>query len=470
MPPKKGGGPKIIDGVDTTSMTREQLEAFAQRIKEENDREREERNFFQMERDKIRTFWEITRNELEEARAQVRNKDRALEEGVEKNEEELKFFKQKVKHLQYEHQNNLTECKAESLVALKQAQDEHTVQERQLLEDKKNLKAQMREKELSNQEQIKSLKIQNSEEISKARSEFEIRAKEMEMKYEKKYADLRAHLNNKHDMEISEVEERKNEHISNLIKHHEKAFNEMKNYYNDITLNNLALISSLKDQMEILRKQNERMTKQVADLTAENKRLVNPLNAALAQIKEYKRQLENYERDKQALANTKLMLSQKIKALDDLRWSYDALELRFETLQKERDELHNRFVQAVLEVQQKTSVKNLLLNKRISTLTQVAEHREIVIAELQAATKTPPQRTNQKLEEILTKKNATISDLQYELARVCKAHDDLLETFEEKLQQYGIPKQELGFIPLRIIPEGQGGLATGPAGLVTENR
>lgn len=47
-------------------------------------------------------------------------------------------------------------------------------------------------------------------------------------------------------MEIAETEERKNAHISDLIKYHEKAFNEMKNYYNDITLNNLALIGSLK--------------------------------------------------------------------------------------------------------------------------------------------------------------------------------------------------------------------------------
>lgn len=53
-------------------MTREQLEVFCLRIKEENEREREERNFFQMERDKLRTFWEITRNELEEARAKLR--------------------------------------------------------------------------------------------------------------------------------------------------------------------------------------------------------------------------------------------------------------------------------------------------------------------------------------------------------------------------------------------------------------
>lgn len=47
-------------------------------------------------------------------------------------------------------------------------------------------------------------------------------------------------------MEMSEIEERKNTQISELMKNHEKAFNEIKNYYNDITLNNLALISNLK--------------------------------------------------------------------------------------------------------------------------------------------------------------------------------------------------------------------------------
>lgn len=53
-------------------MNREQLEIYAHRILEEMEREREERNFFQLERDKLRTFWEITRRQLDEARATIR--------------------------------------------------------------------------------------------------------------------------------------------------------------------------------------------------------------------------------------------------------------------------------------------------------------------------------------------------------------------------------------------------------------
>mgnify|MGYP001807461003 CR=1 FL=1 len=46
--------------------------------------------------------------------------------------------------------------------------------------------------------------------------------------------------------EIHEIEERKNTHINELMKKHERAFAEIKNYYNDITHNNLDLIKTLK--------------------------------------------------------------------------------------------------------------------------------------------------------------------------------------------------------------------------------
>ena len=43
------------------------------------------------------------------------------------------------------------------------------------------------------------------------------------------------------------IERQKNVHIEQLMASHEKAFAEIKNYYNDITHNNLDLIKSLKE-------------------------------------------------------------------------------------------------------------------------------------------------------------------------------------------------------------------------------
>ena len=61
----------------------------------------------------------MTRKELEETRAEVRVKDRELEESEERHMMEVKVYKQKVKHLLYEQENNIAELKAENMVSLK---------------------------------------------------------------------------------------------------------------------------------------------------------------------------------------------------------------------------------------------------------------------------------------------------------------------------------------------------------------
>lgn len=71
-----------------------------------------------------------------------------------------------------------------------------------------------------------------------------------------------------------------------------------------------------------------------------------------------------------------------------------------------------------------------------------------------------------KLEDVLDSKNGAIKDLQYELARVCKAHNDLLRTYEAKLTAFGVPVDEVGFKPLESTVSGQN-MGKGPAGLVS---
>lgn len=87
---------------------------------------------------------------------------------------------------------------------------------------------------------------QHDEAITALRQDSERHAKELQAKYEKKMKVLREELELRRKTEIHEIEERKNGQINTLMKNHEKAFSDIKNYYNDITLNNLALINSLK--------------------------------------------------------------------------------------------------------------------------------------------------------------------------------------------------------------------------------
>jgi len=73
------------------------------------------------------------------------------------------------------------------------------------------------------------------------------------------------------------VEERKNDQIEHIKRSHEKAFNEIKNYYNDITLNNLAMIATLKEEIKERDVKIERSEKQVSHLIVSDAMLFSQL-------------------------------------------------------------------------------------------------------------------------------------------------------------------------------------------------
>lgn len=126
------------------------------------------------------------------------------------------------------------------------------------------------------------------------------------------------------------------------------------------------------------------------------------------------------------------------------------------------------FVKAIHEVQQKSGFKNLLLEKKLKALVDTLEKKEAQLNEVLAASNLDPtalSAVTRKLEDVLDGKNAAIKDLQYELARVCKAHNDVLRTYEARLKSFGVPVEELGFKPLESAVAGQQ-LGQGPAGLV----
>ncbi|XP_051726993.1 dynein regulatory complex subunit 4 isoform X2 [Ctenopharyngodon idella] len=431
MPPKrkssnkspKGKTPTVVDGLSTEEMSKEQLEEHIVRLREELDREREERNYFQLERDKIHTFWEITRRHLEENKCELRNRERELEEAEERHQVEIKVYKQKVKHLLYEQQNMLSELKAESVVSTKQLQKKHAVLENHLQKDMRNLKVYLKEQELSSENVLKSIYLKHDEEITDLRNDFARQVREIGSKYEKRMQKLRQEEDLRRKTEIHEIEERKNSHINMLMKNHEKAFRDIRNYFNDIVYKNLDFITSLKEELKDMKRKEEKRNKEMAEVVEQNKELRESPQTAKEEVAELQKKLANYEKDKSALTRTRARLKISDRELKELKWEHEVLEQRFTKVQLERDELYMKFTKAILEVQQKSGFKNLLLECKLSALNDTLEKKEAQLSEVLSVSNLDPTSLSvvtHKLEEVLESKNHTITDLQYEVSRVCK--------------------------------------------------
>jgi hypothetical protein len=307
---------------------------------------------------------------------------------------------------------------------------------------------QLKEMELSHYDYLKSLKQEQDRDITKLRQEFERKTKEMHLKYEKKTKLVRDELDASRKSEIQRIEDQKNAHIQELMKSHEKVFADIKNYYNDITHNNLDLIKSLKEEVALLKAKELQEEKLMYDTAQENKRMSQPLDKALADVERLKKELETYKKDKERLQNTKSQILVLEDSLKSLKWENEVLMQRFSRVQSERDSLYSKFHSSIYEVQQKSGFKNLLLEKKLGALESGLEKTEAqlneVITQANLDSAVVGQVTS-KLEDVIEAKNQTVRDLQAELDRVVKAHQSVIRRFEGKLREYSIPKEEVGF-------------------------
>lgn len=179
-----------------------------------------------------------------------------------------------------------------------------------------------------------------------------------------------------------------------------------------------------------------------------------------------RRKLEHFNKERSALSRTKQQFALSSKQLNELKWETEALRMRCEKLVEERDQLRGKFEETAVELQQKMSLKNVLSERKLMALQKEHEKLEVVLGEVLRVAGLEPHDLTLKVEKLLKTKNDKIENLQYELAKVCKAHDDLLRTFTVKMEQFGIPKEELGFEPLKMNATVK--YSSGPAGLVAK--
>ncbi|EFJ25876.1 hypothetical protein SELMODRAFT_231973 [Selaginella moellendorffii] len=452
----KGKGKDAAAAAVDAGPSIQELQAQIDGITAERDKEAKQRNRSQIERDKLNCFMEIKKKEREHAEAELRIKDRQMEEIAEKHQTDLKaihfffslqVFSQKMKHLLYEQQVLVSTVKGDNELALKLQREEAATRESQLLDEQRDLKDKIREVELSYEEQLKQMKQDHAKEITKMRREFDINAKDLLLKTEKKMRQVQAENDLRRKQEIHEIEERKNLHISELIKKHEKAFSEIKCYYNDITQNNLDLIKTLKEDINDMKRKEQANEKLMYEISQENKRLTEPLTRSLKEVESLRKQLDSHEKDRQSLLQLRGQHSDVLKHTSQLEWEYRIVLDKLEKVQADRDDLYARFEACVFDVQQKCGVKSTLLQRQVQVLGEQLEKKEAQLGEALGNGKMDPATVHlvkYGIDKMLEAKNQQIKTLYYELGRVTKAYTTIMRNFEAKLAEYGIPLPEMG--------------------------
>lgn len=400
------------------------------------------RNYFQLERDKITSFWEISKRELEGTKAELRQKERERAEMTERHHIETKVYKQKMRHVLYEHQVQIAQMKMEAERTLKNKQEEHRQKESELQSDNRSLKLLAREQELLQRDVASALVEQNDRAITDQQRDFERQQKEMHLKYEKKIKTLREEMERQRKEEIAIIERRKEDHINELREMHDKAFQEIKDYYNEITSNNLETIRTLKDEVYSRKRTEAHNEKAMFDIAQTNKRLTEPLTKAQKQKKQLEQELSFYARDRAALKTAKQELRQLEQKLKSLMWEHEVLGQRHGKLEEDRDLIFSKYNAMLQEIQQKAIFKRVLVHRKIEVVNSQLERKDAQLSEILKQANVDPaaiQGVERKVDDLIGEKNRTIEELQQLLAALTQRHERVANSYETYLRQNGVP-------------------------------
>jgi hypothetical protein len=455
---KKGGKKKALDPeaaakaaqAEAEAKKRQDMMREATKLKLDCEREKKDHDQFLMEREKINYFWIVERKTLTEKQADLRNKTREFQDLEERQQIELKMFQQRLKHLRYHQQDEVVELKTEAESGLKLQEDHHRITESELKKDKRSLKVEMKEGEVSQEDFIRMLKMDQDSGILQLRQEFDRRARDMQAQYELRMKTIRDDMEKERRKQIAKIEEAKNTQIQKVMGKNQKDFMEIKNYYSEITNSNLDLIKRLKEEHSEIKKRENDDAKKMWDLVQRNNQLKEPLKRAHQDVERLEDELLAYEEDKKRLIAVKEKIRANETLLHRMEFQHEVLTQQLGMVSGEREDLYSKFQHSIYEVQQKSGLKNLLLEKKIDTVEEALETAEAQVSELLTSANVDQATSagiSQKLDQVIGYKNDIVSQLQDEVLRIKDSHRTMVRTYESKLAEYGIPPEELGFAP-----------------------
>lgn len=137
--------------------------------------------------------------------------------------------------MEYEHQNSCDKVKERANGEMLEERNFHNETEKENRKAKEQKKKDYVNEDMNNIVSVEEKEKMLQDQLGYLKETLEFTKKDVIMRFDLKVEKLRAELELRMKVEIHEIEERKNQHINDLMNNHEEAFREIKQYYNDIT-------------------------------------------------------------------------------------------------------------------------------------------------------------------------------------------------------------------------------------------
>ncbi|XP_077565914.1 dynein regulatory complex subunit 4-like [Stigmatopora nigra] len=353
LPPEPGPPPELSDEVKALIVQVEQL-------RKDVETEMKERNKFQLEVDMLRTFWEVTGQQLVETNAEYVNLFNEIEmdelnhrQYIKEYLGEIKLYREDLKKDQEDYRSHVQQVEELEVKPYEKERSELILEEQLDIEDAVNM-----------------VKNKNNEDMARRGQQMKEQLLQTEQKYKKKLELLQHDLTNKEKTKLSEREYYWSSLIHNLQQDHDKRFREFDTFLEDCKKKDLLHKDKLKKQIQVFvteENKNQRLdAKDVKMIKLEQKKVQT-------QIVKLRKLMRN------PILKTHPNETVKGHELDELKCEYDVANQKFQQLERDINEMRKTYQERMLEIHQRAEKEQAEIKSKLAVLSEKLQKLQAVV-------------------------------------------------------------------------------------------
>ncbi|XP_057679533.1 dynein regulatory complex subunit 4-like [Corythoichthys intestinalis] len=353
-PPEPLPPPELSDEVKALIKQIEQLQ-------KDVETEMKARNNFQLEVDMLRTFWEVTGQELAETNAEYVNLFNEIERDELSHRQyikeylgEIKLYREDFKKHQEDYKIHVSQVEELEVKPYEKKRSEMILDEQQDIEDIVN-----------------TLKNKNNEDMARRGQEMKEQLLQTEQKYKKKLELLQHDLTNKEKTKLSEREYYWSSLIHNLQQDHDRRYSEFDAFLDDCKKKDLLHKDKLKKQIQVFVATEENKNKR---LDAKDVKMIKlEQKKVQSQIVKLQKMMRN------PIKKTHPNETVKGYELNQLKRDYDLRDKKLKQLECDMDEMRKTYQERLQDIKQRADQENAELQSKLDVLSEKLQKLQAVV-------------------------------------------------------------------------------------------
>jgi hypothetical protein len=453
----------IQEYVESKNLSLEEIDTYIKRLIVEYEKEKEARNLFQLERDKLIEMREIEKKKFEDLKSELLNTHEQLSSLEQEHYQEISMFKKKVRYLMSEHQLKINNLKFEIENICKENIDENLKEKEKYVLQLRKFINSLNEKEDQYDDMIKNLTLEYENRISKLRQEHSETIKIMQKTMDVRFNDERAQFSLITRNAVHEITEIKNLQINELISINNKAYDDLRNYFKDLVNSSMILVSNLQEKSSKAVTIEKESVSKAKHFEVELKHKVDEAKKLSSRVDSLKQKADLYEIEKKLFQQRDIDCKKLNDKFTKLDIKYEMLLKTYTDLKKDYDAVIRNVDASNLIFQEKCNNRIFITNRKVEVLQKDLSRYEDFLKAfsfdndniVQVWQNKLPLVENSKFDfhEVLYQfriRESVIDEQNRKLIEVCYRYNEVIELIGGSCYEARVLLDGLGVQPIKI--------------------